>query len=64
MEYQKNVATNVYHGFGALIALLISYAIELKIDTGMLEDYWFSRGLVFIVMMVFIYHMLSMKKLK
>lgn len=64
MEYQKNIATNVYHGFGALIALIISCAMELKIDTDMLEAYWFNKCLVFLVMLIFIYHMVSMKKLK
>ena len=64
MEYQKNISTNVYHGFGALITLIISYAMEIKIDTDMLEAYWFNKGLVFLVMLIFIYHMVNMKKLK
>ena len=64
MEYQKNIATNVYHGFGAVITLIISYAMEIKIDTDMLEAYWFNKGLVFLVMLIFIYHMVNMKKLK
>ena len=64
MEYQKNIATNVYHGFGAVIALIITYVMEIKIKTGLIEDTWFMKSMVILAVCVFIYHVISMKKPK
>lgn len=64
MEYQKNIATNVYHGFGALITLIISYCIDIKMRTGLTDDHWTIKVILGLVLALFIYHMLNMKKLK
>lgn len=64
MEYQKNIATNVYHGFGALITLIISYVMMIKVDTGLTDGTTTQYVLIFLMTLIFIYHVLSMKKPK
>lgn len=64
MDYQKNIATNVYHGFGAVIALIITYVMEIKIKSGLTEDAWLMKSMVLLMVCVFIYHVVSMKKPK
>lgn len=64
MEYQKNLAINIYHGFGALITLIISYCIDIKMRTGLTDDHWTMKVVLGLVLALFIYHMLSMKKIK
>lgn len=64
MEYQKNIATNVYHGFGALIALIISYYVEIKMRIGLTDDHWTMKILLGLALVIFIYHMLNIKKPK
>lgn len=64
MEYQKNIATNIYHGFGALITLIISYCIDIKMRTGLTDDHWTMKVVLGLALGLFIYHMLSMKKIK
>lgn len=64
MEYQKNIATNVYHGFGALIALIISYSIDIKMRTGLTDDHWTMKVVLGLAVGLFVYHTLSTKKLK
>lgn len=39
MEYQKNIATNVYHGFGALINLIIVYVMSIQMKTGLIDSH-------------------------
>lgn len=64
MEYQKNIASNVYHGFGALVALIITYAMMIKVDTGLAENTTAQYVLTILMSVVFFYHMLSMKNPK
>lgn len=64
MECQKNIATNVYHGFGALITLIISYCIDIKMRTGLTDDHWTMKVILGLALGLFIYHMLNMKKVK
>lgn len=64
MEYQKNIATNVYHGFGALINLIIVYVMSIQMKTGITDSHIVYQILTFVLAIVFVYHMFSMKKLK
>ena len=64
MEYQKNIAANVYHGFGALITLIISYSIDIKMRTGLTDDHWTMKVFLGLAVGLFVYHTLSMKKIK
>lgn len=64
MEYQKNIATNVYHGFGALINLIVLYVTLIQMKTGLTENSIVFQILTILLCFVFIYHMLNMKKIK
>ena len=64
MEYQKNIATNIYHGFSALITLIISYCIDINMRIGLMDDHWTMKVILGLALVLFIYHMLNMKKLK
>ena len=64
MEYQKNIATNVYHGFGALISLIIVYVMSIQMKTGLVESGVIYSILTFLISLFFVYHIFSMKKLK
>lgn len=64
MEYQKNIATNVYHGFGALINLIIVYVMSIQMKTGLTDSHIAFQILTLLLSFVFVYHIFSMKKLK
>lgn len=64
MEYQKNIATNVYHGFGALINLIIVYVMSIQMKTGLTDSHMVYQILTFVLAFVFVYHMFRMKKPK
>ena len=64
MEYQKNIATNVYHGFGVLISLIIVYVMSIQMKTGLVESGAIYSILTFLIYLLFVYHIFSMKKLK
>lgn len=64
MEYQKNIATNVYHGFGALINLIIVYVMSIQMKTGLIDGGVVYQILTLLILLLFVYHMFCMKKLK
>ena len=64
MEYQKNIATNVYHGFGALINLIIVYVMSIQMKTGLTDGGVVYQILTLLLAFVFVYHLFSMKKPK
>ena len=64
MEYQKNIATNVYHGFGAIISLIVFYVMSIQMKTGLVESGVIYSILTFLISLLFVYHIFSMKKLK
>lgn len=64
MEYQKNIATNVYHGFGALINLIIVYVMSIQIKTGLTDSHIVYQILTLLLAFIFVYHLFSMKKPK
>lgn len=64
MDYQKNIATNIYHGFGALINLIVLYVTLIQMKTGLTENSIVFQILTILLCFVFVYHIFSMKKLK
>lgn len=64
MEYQKNISTNIYHGFGALINLIIVYVMSIQMKTGLIDSHIVYKILTLLLAFIFVYHLFSMKKPK